>query len=123
MDASPNDLVPDEVGCAETVCTLLKQVYPATPYLTGTYSLYDYLRNPKNGFVAVTEPSPETIIICATGTGNGTMNGHVGVFMDNNLIASNDSSTGKFMKNYDLASWTKRYVAHGGFKIHLFKHV
>lgn len=121
VDASPRDLAKDEVGCAETVSTLLQKVWPDIPVMTGTYTLFDYLNNPKNGFVRVTVPTPETIILCATGTGNGSMPGHTGFFMDDMTIASNDSRTGKFIKNYDFGTWSSRYVQKGGFKIFLYK--
>ena len=120
-DASPADLAPDEVGCAETVTTILKQVYPETPILTGTYSLLDYLRNPKNGWKQIDHPEPEAIILCATGTGNGSIPGHTG-FCDENLnIMSNDSKTGKFLTNYTLKTWRDRYVLKGDYKIYYFK--
>lgn len=118
-DASPNDLVPDEVGCAETVTTLLKKVYPDTPILTGTWTLWDYLRNPKNGYMEVREPRPETIIICATVPGK-PFPGHVGIFQSDMTIASNDSKTGRFEKNYTYQSWMERYMTKGGYKVYLY---
>lgn len=122
-DASPNDLAPDELGCAETVTTLLKKIYPDTPIITGTFSLWMYLNNPRNGYERVTVPTPETIVVSPTGTGNPGTIGHAGIFMEDMTIASNDSRTGKFMKNYDFDTWSRRYVEKQGMKMHLFKHV
>ena len=45
------------------------------------------------------------------------MPGHTGVILANNVIASNDSATGKFIKNYTLDTWAERYVNKGGFKM------
>jgi hypothetical protein len=118
-DASPSDLAPDELGCAETVTNLLKKVYPETPILTGTWTLWDYLRNPKNGYVEVREPSPETIIICATVPGK-PFPGHVGIFQSDMLIASNDSRTGTFIKNFTYQTWMERYMTKGGYKVYLY---
>jgi hypothetical protein len=108
IDASPNDLAPDELGCAETVTTLLKQIHPQMPILTGTWSLYDYLRNPKNGWERTPVPQPECIIISPTGLGKKGTNGHVGFCLKDDVIASNSShpsSKGKFIKNFTVHTW------------------
>ena len=119
-DASPRDLAPDELGCSETMTTLMQKVWPEVPVITGTYTMKDYLDKPSNGFVRTTVPVPGTIILCATGTGNGSFPGHTGTFMNDMTIASNDSRTGRFIKNYDLDTWTRRYVNKGGFQIFLY---
>jgi hypothetical protein len=119
-DASPADIVDDVVGCAETVTTLLRTVYPQTPIITGTYTLLEYFKNPKNGYVQTSDTTPETIIISGTGTGNGSIRGHVGIFSENGLIMSNDSATGKWLENYDYHTWTRRYKDKGGMPIYLF---
>lgn len=119
-DASPRDLAADSVGCAETMTTLMQKVWPEVPVITGTYTMKDYLDKPSNGFVRTTVPVPGTIILCATGTGNGSFPGHTGVYMSDSTIASNDSRTGRFIKNYDLDTWTRRYVNKGGFQIFLY---
>lgn len=117
-DVSPRDLAHDEVGCAESVTTLLKELYPETPIITGTYTLWEYLRDPKNGYERVTVPTPGCIIISPTGTGNGT--GHVGIFTRENLIASNQSSTGRFLENYTLDVWLRTYAK---LQTSIWKHV
>lgn len=121
-DASPSDLAPDELGCAETVTNILKKVYPEVPILTGTWTLWDYLRNPKNGYVQVSEPTPETIIISPTGLGKAGTNGHVGIFLEDGLIASNDSKTGRFIQNHTLDTW-KTYYGKRQYPTYLYKRV
>lgn len=122
IDVTPDDLIPDKVACAITLTTLLNKLDPSFPKVAGTWTLWDILEH-RTDYERVTVPSPETIIISPTGTGNGSMSGHTGVILANNVIASNDSATGKFIKNYTLDTWAERYVNKGGFKIHLYKKI
>src|SRR5690348_7159050 len=80
IDASPADLAPDELGCAETVSTLLARVLPQFPIVTGTWSLLDVLRR-YPGIKEVTPLWPEVgdIVLYATGQGSGIFPGHVGI--------------------------------------------
>lgn len=119
-DASPADLAPDELGCAETVTTILKKLYPQTPIITGTWTLWDYFEKHPNWF-PMQQPEPGCIIISPTGTGNGKFPGHVGIMLDDGTIASNDSFTGKFERNYDLDTWKARYQEKGGFPVYYYK--
>lgn len=119
-DASPADKVSDSYGCAESVTTLLKQVDLSIPILTGTWSLWDLLRTPK--FKEVQTPERGDIILCVTGTGNGKVsNGHTGIFLDSMNIASNDSKTGQFIKNYTLKSWRDFYGVKGGYPVYIYR--
>lgn len=125
-DASPKDLANDSLGCAETVTTLVKQIHPLTPIITGTYSLYDYLNDPKNGWMPIKAPEPEAIILSVTGTGNGTIRGHAGILDENLNIMSNSSmpaTLGKFMVNFNMQTWKERYADKGGMKVHLYKKI
>lgn len=119
-DVTPDDLVPDSVACAITVSTLLNKLDPTFPRVAGTWTLYDILEH-RPDYERVTVPSPETIIVSPTGTGNGSIPGHTGIILDDNVIASNDSGTGKFIKNYTLDTWQKRYADQGGFKLFMYK--
>jgi hypothetical protein len=124
QDASPKDAAKDEVACAETVTTLLKQVYPEVPVITGTWTLYEYLNNPKNGFKKVAEPKAETIIISPTGSGRGI--GHVGIFDEQGLIMSNNSFgllRGQFTQNYTLPLWQSKFGVKQGMPVMFFHHV
>lgn len=120
IDITPEDTYPDMVSCAITVSTLINKLDPTFVKVAGTYTLWDMLAH-RADYERVTVPSPETIIISPTGTGNGSIPGHTGIFLRDGVIASNDSQTGKFLKNYTLDTWKKRYVDKGGFKIYLFK--
>ena len=109
-DVSPKDLVSDNFGCAESLSTLIKQIIPTFPVVTGTWTLYDLLRTHK-GFEKVTEPEPGDIILCVTGMGKGTIaNGHAGVVSNNGFIMSNDSQTGLWKENFTPTTWKHRYV-------------
>jgi hypothetical protein len=120
IDVTPDDLIPDAVACAITLTTLINKSDKTFPKVAGTWTLWDILEhNPK--YERVTVPSPGTIVISPTGTGNGSINGHAGLFMEDMTIASNDSNSGKFIKNYTLDTWHRRYVGHGGFKIFMYK--
>jgi len=123
-DASPKNYADNELACAESVTTLLKQVYPDTPIILGTWTLRDYLNDPKNGYVKQTVPSPETIIISPTGSGKGY--GHVGIYTQDNVIASNTSfgiNKGKFLENYTTESWIRKYKEKQSMPIYLYKHI
>jgi hypothetical protein len=122
-DASPADYAPDELGCAESVTTILKKLYPETPIITGTWTLWDYLQ--KN-YVRMNSPEVGCVVISPTGTSKLGSKvpypGHAGFVLDNDTIASNDSFTGRFEINYDLSTWAKRYVEKGGYKMYYYKH-
>ena len=114
-DASPADLASDEVGCAESVSTLINHLDDDFPIVTGTYSLHDLLK--KTGWVKVSSPLPGDIISSPTGTGNGKIPGHVGICGPNGLIYSNSSVDKVWKQNYNTKTWTDRYVKIGGFGI------
>lgn len=120
IDVTPDDLIPDSVSCAITVSTLLNKLDPTFPKVAGTWTLWDILEH-RTDYERVTVPSPETIVISPTGTGNGSIPGHTGILLDDNVIASNDSASGKFLKNYTLDTWRQRYVDKGGFKVYMYK--
>ena len=113
-DASPNDLAPDELGCAETVNEIIREAlgeYLHADNRLSTYWLYKALRESQN-FKEVFIPVSGLIVILPIGYGtrrnpDGTLaspNGHVGIVMLDGKIASNDSRTGKFEENYTIDS-------------------
>jgi hypothetical protein len=120
-DVTPHDEYPDEVSCAWSLSTLENEFDPTFKKIPGTWNLWDYYEHhPK--FVRVSAPKPGTRIICATLQGK-PFPGHCGVFMEDMTIASNDSRSGKFMKNYDYERWVERYQKQGGYEIHMYDHV
>jgi hypothetical protein len=106
-DASPRDLAPDVVGCAETVSELIRKVIPDFPRYTGTATLQEKLAvHPR--FREVYVPMPGTIIISPSGM-KRPYPGHAGIFGEGEKIMSNTSANGKFEQNYTLTTWKKRW--------------
>lgn len=123
-DASPADKARDEVGCAETVTTILRQVYPETPIILGTWTLWEYLENKEHGWKRVNDYLPGTVVLCATGMGKRGAVGHVGIVMNDGLIASNNSFgvyKGQFTKNYTPELWKKKYTGDQGMPVYLYR--
>lgn len=124
MDASPKDVAPDELGCAETVTAILNYAGFQTPVIVSTAKLYEYLST-KVEWMRVYTPIEGDIVISPTGMGgkNGIKNGHVGVVGTGGVIMSNASATGTFEPNYTINSWTNRYSIKGGYPIFYFRRV
>lgn len=118
-DITPEDRVPDEVACVENVCEVINKVIPF-PIL---YYTPDFVRELKNDprFEATLDFNEATIIVCATGTGNGTMRGHCGIIGIGKKIISNNSKTGRWEYNYDIESWKQKFRIKGGMPILLFR--
>lgn len=132
-DASPNDVVPDEVGCAESVSDIIIDafgIHAGIAFSVSTYLLYQELSASK-GFTRVDVPLEGDIIISPTGFGNGTLpNGHVGIvgqinntILDSSLIMSNTSATGLFTQNYTIGTWKARYQQIGGYPVVFFRKI
>lgn len=125
-DASPSDLANDEVGCAESLSTLINHLDPSFPVVTGTYSLRDQLEKRwkrKDG------PAPGRVAICATGTGNGKRPGHCWVAGtgegNSRLYYSNNSigvKRGQWLQNYTQKTIFDDYVVGGGFELRYYEH-
>lgn len=124
-DASPNDLAPDELGCAETVNAIYKKLYGVE--IGGgvsTYYLFKALREHKD-FKRVDAPMPGDIAISPTGysASKTVPNGHVGIVGFNGSIMSNDSRTGTFEQNFTLDSWKRYYIDRGRYPMQFFRRV
>lgn len=123
-DASPNDVAPDEYGCAETVNDVHGKAFgfPIGGSVS-THMLYQALQS-STFFTRVDIPAYGDIIISPTGYGSGGLsNGHVGIMYDNYRIMSNSSSSGTFEINYNMDSWRKRYVDIGGYPMAFFRRI
>jgi hypothetical protein len=122
-DASPNDLVPDEVGCVESIACIYRKCFG---YGLGeefsTYRLYQVLRN-SSLWTIVTTPMRGDLVLSPTGYGNGSIPGHTGILGDNNIIYSNDSATGLFSTKYHINDWQLRYQQRGNFPVLFFRRV
>lgn len=120
IDASPIDMADDVLGCAESVTSIIRQVLPDFPIILGTWTLERRLWNDRR-FVITQTPGVGDIVISATGSSklgrNAPIRGHVGIVGENGIIMSNDSYTGKWMANYTLETWKKRYQEYGGYPV------
>lgn len=123
-DASPNDIVPDEYGCAESVNAIHHKVFGFD--IGGdvsTNKMYKVLKTSPL-FLKVDQPLEGDIIISPTGYGNGRLpNGHVGIVSKDRIVMSNDSATGTFIENYTLDTWAARYVDQGGYPVCYFRRI
>lgn len=114
-DVTPEDIVPDEYDCSDTVCTILAKAGFPVGNFPLTTDLFKYFTHSKE-WSRVYEPYTGDVIISPTGWGNGQLsNGHVGFVGENSKIYSNSSATGLLTQNYTLTSWKARYVDIGGF--------
>lgn len=120
QDVSPFDLAPDDLGCVDTINNLYKLCFGSEIKrgIVSTVALYGVLSKDSR-FRPITEPLEGDIIISVTGTGNGKIHGHVGVYGP--LIMSNDSATGNLKENFTPKSWQDRYSVLGGMKTHYFR--
>lgn len=125
IDASPNDVAPDEFGCAETVNAIYKKCFGKEIGGTvSTYLMYMSLSENIKDFKIVTEALPGDIIISPTSLakkGTPFAHGHVGIVGENGVIMSNESSSGKFVENYTMESWRERYEKIGMYPIFIFR--
>lgn len=130
-DASPNDLAPDEFGCAETVDDIHRKAFGyfighgALPSLS-TAILFTILRNRVDEWCEVTVPKAGDVVISPTGYGNGHVDGnhgHVGIVSKDGAIMSNDSASGIFKENYTLASWQQKFAQQGGFPVKFYRKI
>ena len=111
-------------GCAEEVNAIIKKALGRE--IGGDVSttrMYEALRNNPLRFLEVEAPIEGDIVISPTGYGTTgkVLNGHVGIYVGNQDIMSNDSQTGKFEKNYTLFSWKKRYGEEGGYPVKFYR--
>lgn len=125
-DVTPTDNVPDDVACMETIDTLYFLANGCyingskTSITVSTYRGYMIMEY-SSKFVKTTTPTVGTIIVYATGTGNGRLaNGHIFICGKNGRLYSNSSPTGKLEQNYTLESAKARYETEGGFAPHFY---
>jgi hypothetical protein len=120
QDASPEDNVPDEVGCVESIVNVIREVYPDFPTIYHTMLLYyELVKNPH--FKSTLEIKKGNIIVSPTGSGNGTIRGHCGVIAEDNRIISANSKTGHWENNYSLQNWINNFRGKGGLRIYIFE--
>lgn len=116
----------DELGCAEAISYLLKQVqvkkFPKGGYLSTT-DLHSFLKKSDQFTqVPLSKNLPGDIIISPTGMSTkGAAHGHVGI-MGYHGIMSNNSLNGLWQQYYSLESWSNYYGVKLGFPILVFRY-
>lgn len=123
-DASPADIAPDDVGCADSCSMVILRAFPKSiRHSVSTADLYKQLSESKE-FKKVLDFKPGDIIISPTGMGNPSMpHGHVGIVAEQEYIMSNSSANGLWTLNFTLTSWVSRYRTMGGYPIFCFRKI
>lgn len=121
IDVTPEDIIPDEYDCADTICVILEKAGFSIGNIPLTTNIFTHLNQDK-GWIRATSPLPGDVILSPTSWGNGKLaNGHVGIVGENGGIISNSSYTGLFNYNYTIQTWRDRYQTYGGFPILFFR--
>lgn len=124
-----NNAVPNEVGCAEAVSKVLSLtgISDGPQGIAGTATLDTWLAN-SSLFTRIDSPQEGAIIVSATGSGNGTIEGHTGIFgafgkafTGDWGICSNDSATGHFLERWNYSRWLAYFHIAGGLGVHIYK--
>ena len=119
-DASPADKADDEVGCAESVSMVIREVLPDFPVITGTWTLWDRLKR-DGRFLEVQAYEPGTIIISPTSGAKAPFPGHVGIVGAGDVIMSNSSFTGLWRVSHTIDAWLEYYHEKGEYPVYFFK--
>lgn len=119
-DASPHDSAPDDLGCAESVSMIIRSsVNSDFPICLSTADLKKQL---DKYFKPTLDIKPGYVLVSPTGLGNGNVsNGHTGIFLTSDRIASNSSKTGLWTDNYSLAEWIAYYRTKGDYPLFCFE--
>lgn len=112
-----------EYGCVEAINNVIEQ---ATGLEVGggysTYLMYHAMKGRPTRFRQVYIPAKGDIIISPTGYGNRIIpNGHVGIVIDNEHIASNNSATDRWDDHLTLSFWKTYFGQRGGYPIYFFR--
>jgi hypothetical protein len=116
-----SQIAPNDIGCAESV-TRITNILFGDEVITGTYSLLEYLLRNNIVWKEVYTPSDGVVVMAATGTGNGSIQGRVGIY-ENGRIWSNNSITDKWDTHFSHQAFVYRYQVLGGMKVRYFVRV
>ncbi len=124
QDVTPGDTIHDSVACVASLQEIYRRVkghYIGTgAALYSTYALLNELRA-NSEFEGILVPTPGCIVVCATGTGSGSIeHGHCAIVGKKDWM-SNDSKTGLWQANYTRESWDEYFFHRGGFPVYFFK--
>lgn len=117
-DASPKNLAPREVSCAEGVSNIIGQLFPDfDDQIVSTVELdYELDRSPY--FRATKLPKAGNVIVSPR---TKQQYGHAGIFLSDSRIASNNSMSGLFQNNYSLDEWIKEMREKRGLRIYFYE--
>lgn len=118
-DPSTPDIADDELGCADSVSVVIREVYPDFKHTVSTATLFKQLKQSKH-FKGSLDPVPGCIIVSPT---EGSRIGHTGIYTQANKIASNNSYgplKGKWTENYTRESWRNEFITKRRLKGYFF---
>lgn len=117
--------IPIEVACANSVTGLFEMVDPSffgrpegIDRINGTATLLQVLKNSPR-FRELATPQDGCIVINATGTGNGKVRGHTGVY-DGGRVWNNSSTTGLWSNTFSISQWKSYFQIRGGMPTRYF---
>jgi hypothetical protein len=111
-------LVPDDVGCAESVTRICNMLF-GDDIITGTYTLLHHYEKYPHLWKEIPFPVDGCVALAATGTGNGSIPGHV-IIYDKGRGWSNNSMSGRWDKHFSITSFKERYQVKGGMRVRYF---
>lgn len=108
-----------ELGCVEALSNVFRKAFnEELGENDSTRKLYEcLLKDPR--FEITLFPPVGCIIISPTGSGNGSIKGHVGIVSDQ-CILSNNSTSLLWDKHHTITTWKARYEKLGGMPIKFF---
>lgn len=125
-----NPQIPPDVSCAEAFSFILKElgIEDGATGIPGTAALLTWVASQPQLFEEIYEPEESAALISATGTGNGSVEGHCGYFGAFNLqypddwgIVSNNSQTGLLGEQWSWKEWTENYTQIGQIPPRMFR--
>lgn len=123
VDVTPLDEVSDDVACATSVNAVFLKTFGK--YIGGGASTEEMraILVSDSRFQKIDVPEAGCIIISATGLGkNPAMpHGHVGIVLDINRVASNNSANGIWDVHYSVQTWRDRYEIIGKYPVEFFR--
>lgn len=125
-----NEAVPAEVGCMECVSKILSLAGYSLPSggIAGTATGYDYFNENNKLFEKIDALEQGAIVVFVTGTGNGSIEGHIFIvgmfglqFVGDWGLMSNDSATGKLLETWSWERALAYYQGVGNLVPHIFR--
>lgn len=126
-----NPVVPASVGCMEAVSAVLALVgiSDGPQGISGTASGYEWFKNsPLFKEVSGQLLQEGDIVMNYTGSGNGSIEGHVSIcgqydktYPGDWGLMSNESSSGLFHEQWNWSRWRAYYEVAGGMPTHIFR--